>query len=117
MAARTVADLEARRAARGAGDPLARLRAHAAALPPIPCLEAPDMNNAAALAPAPLPVVYRLKNNPDARGFYAAAYVSHPVADLPDMRTLILIEKRASGTKRGAEKHLASLRAAYGEAR
>jgi hypothetical protein len=63
------------------------------------------------------PVIYRLKNNPAARGFYAAAYESHPVEGLPDMRTLILIEKICSGTKRGADKAYQSLKAKYGSAR
>jgi hypothetical protein len=62
-------------------------------------------------------MVYRLKNNPDARGFYAAAYESHPVDGLPDMRTLKLVEKLTAGTKRAAERHYDALRAKYGEAR
>lgn len=66
------------------------------------------------MSAAPAPVVYRLKNNPDARGFYAAAYTSHPVEGLPDMRTLKLLEKVACGTKRTAERAYENLRAKYG---
>ena len=64
---------------------------------------------------ATLPVVYRVKNNPDARGFYAAAYVSHPVEGFPEMRTLKLLAKVAHGTKKGAERAYADLKATYGE--
>ena len=65
------------------------------------------------------PVIYRLRNNPTKRGFYAAAYRSDPATDeqqaIGITANLILLEKIESGTRKGADNAWDILKAKYGK--